>query len=85
MATIIMRNEQQVDSEAEVQEISQLEGNNTPFIDSSVPTPPKKHKRAAPSENDFGLGRETSDIWKYFFKFFDKDGQLPKNATLKIF
>jgi len=64
-----------VDSEAEVQEISQLEGNNTPFIDSSVPTPPKKHKRAAPSENDFGLGRETSDIWKYFFKFFDKDGK----------
>lgn len=44
-----------MDSEAEVQEIPQLEGNNTPVIDSSVPTPPKKHKRAAPSENDFGL------------------------------
>nr|XP_016435711.1 PREDICTED: zinc finger BED domain-containing protein RICESLEEPER 2-like [Nicotiana tabacum] len=72
MATAIMRNEQ-MDSEAEFQEISQLEGNNTPVIDLSIPTPPKKHKRAAPSENDFGLGRETSDIWKYFSKFFDKD------------
>nr|XP_009631480.1 zinc finger BED domain-containing protein RICESLEEPER 2-like [Nicotiana tomentosiformis] len=63
----------QMDSETEVQEIPQLEGNNTPGINSSVPTPPKKHKRAIPYENDSGLGRETSDIWKYFSKFFDKD------------
>ncbi|XP_019263737.1 PREDICTED: zinc finger BED domain-containing protein RICESLEEPER 2-like [Nicotiana attenuata] len=59
--------------EAEVQEIPQLEGNSTPVVDSSVPTPPKKHKRAAPSENDSGLGSETSDIWKYFSKFVDND------------
>ncbi|XP_019237077.1 PREDICTED: titin homolog isoform X4 [Nicotiana attenuata] len=59
--------------EAEVQEIPHLEGNSTPVVHTSVPTPPKKRKRAAPSENDSGVGRETSDIWKYFTKFIDKD------------